>query len=521
MCAAGRRRPGTAAVAGQGTTAWTWDAAGQFTGAAHPNGSSEARTWDRDGRLDLVTVTDSASAIVGSHDYAYDTAGRPTSETTPTDTLFHDYDERGRLTETCRQATPCTGTTDPFTRWTYDGVGNRLTETTPAGTDVYVYDDDSRLASVTGTGPAAGSYAWNRNGQRTSDPSRTYMWRQDGLMASVSDGATTWEYGYAPDGTRTGIATGVLPTDTRNVAWDRNGMPRAVSEHDGSNTLLNTWSHGATGVLSESDGMATAWHHGNMIGSSATVTGPAGLAGRTARWGPWGSLEASANPDPAVPAQSAGWAGEPDLAGAELMHLRARDYDPATGQFVSVDPLLMSTGEPYAYASGAPTALTDPLGLCSVGGVRIGFMSNADGACKGSGTVRKYGDDLARLSANGATVTGVICLAGVAVSCGISLVLTGTSGLASTVHAAANHESGWDVATEGAMGVMAFILPRYIPGRTSFTLANRPATYRHMWEARDNVAYLAWDLAGRGYNYAEGQMLSTDGLASQIGKVHK
>ena len=32
--------------------------------------------------------------------------------------------------------------------------------------------------------------------------------------------------------------------------------------------------------------------------------------------------------------------------------MRARSYDPATGQFLSVDPLEAITGERYSYAGG-------------------------------------------------------------------------------------------------------------------------------------------------------------------------
>ena len=39
-----------------------------------------------------------------------------------------------------------------------------------------------------------------------------------------------------------------------------------------------------------------------------------------------------------------------------------RYYDPVTGQFISVDPLVGSTGNPYAYAADEPSQLTDPRG---------------------------------------------------------------------------------------------------------------------------------------------------------------
>ncbi|MBK6857545.1 MAG: hypothetical protein IPG97_13610 [Microthrixaceae bacterium] len=46
------------------------------------------------------------------------------------------------------------------------------------------------------------------------------------------------------------------------------------------------------------------------------------------------------------------------------MYLRARHYDPTTGQFTTVDPLLAITEEPYGYTEGNPANRSDPTGLC-------------------------------------------------------------------------------------------------------------------------------------------------------------
>jgi len=47
-----------------------------------------------------------------------------------------------------------------------------------------------------------------------------------------------------------------------------------------------------------------------------------------------------------------------------LIYLINHYYDPATGQFISVDPLVAQTGQPYAYTGGDPVNLTDPSGMC-------------------------------------------------------------------------------------------------------------------------------------------------------------
>ena len=47
------------------------------------------------------------------------------------------------------------------------------------------------------------------------------------------------------------------------------------------------------------------------------------------------------------------------------MSLVGRYYDPTTGQFLTVDPDVAETGQPYAYTGDDPVNGTDPLGLCS------------------------------------------------------------------------------------------------------------------------------------------------------------
>ncbi len=57
-----------------------------------------------------------------------------------------------------------------------------------------------------------------------------------------------------------------------------------------------------------------------------------------------------------------GYAGEyTDPTG--YIYLRNRYYDPTSAQFLTVDPLLQTTGDPYGYTAGNPLQFTDPLGL--------------------------------------------------------------------------------------------------------------------------------------------------------------
>ncbi len=45
-----------------------------------------------------------------------------------------------------------------------------------------------------------------------------------------------------------------------------------------------------------------------------------------------------------------------------MVYLLARYYEPVTGQFMSVDPKVATTDQPYSYADGNPIDNTDPTG---------------------------------------------------------------------------------------------------------------------------------------------------------------
>jgi len=54
-----------------------------------------------------------------------------------------------------------------------------------------------------------------------------------------------------------------------------------------------------------------------------------------------------------------------------LLYLINRYYNPVTGQFLSVDPDVSQTGDPYGYAAGNPVDETDPTGTRPKG---IGYL---------------------------------------------------------------------------------------------------------------------------------------------------
>ncbi|MCW2575568.1 MAG: tRNA nuclease WapA [Modestobacter sp.] len=66
-----------------------------------------------------------------------------------------------------------------------------------------------------------------------------------------------------------------------------------------------------------------------------------------------------------------------------FIYLRARYYDPSTGQFLTIDPLVASTLVAYGYTGGNPLNAMGPLGLLSwkgLAGPLLGGVSTIAGA---------------------------------------------------------------------------------------------------------------------------------------------
>ena len=79
--------------------------------------------------------------------------------------------------------------------------------------------------------------------------------------------------------------------------------------------------------------------------------------------------------------------GKPADTNTGLGIIGARQYDPSTGRFLSVDPIL-DTSSPqtmagYAYAADNPVTQADPTGLLLPGGGQCGILANDP--CQGSG----------------------------------------------------------------------------------------------------------------------------------------
>jgi hypothetical protein len=116
--------------------------------------------------------------------------------------------------------------------------------------------------------------------------------------------------------------------------------------------------------------------------------------------------------------------------------MRARVYDPTTAQFLTRDPWVSITGEPYSYVGDNPLTFADPTGRCGfvcVGGIVLGGVAVATGVGEvvlGGGAVVEGALGAASVI-TGASATAIDtkeCVGGSGISCvgaGAGIVATG------------------------------------------------------------------------------------------------
>jgi RHS repeat-associated protein len=123
-------------------------------------------------------------------------------------------------------------------------------------------------------------------------------------------------------------------------------------------TVAAVQQHTPTGVVS--------WNIvlGDIRGSAAVTIARGTSTIISQWWTPYGERRGTRND----PIGTRGYLNQPEDSASGLSYLNHRYLDPRLGIFLSVDPLITTTNEPYLYASGNPTTLADPTGLMALPG---------------------------------------------------------------------------------------------------------------------------------------------------------
>src|SRR5580658_4225489 len=118
--------------------------------------------------------------------------------------------------------------------------------------------------------------------------------------------------------------------------------------------------------INNSTGTVTYLHH-DQAGSTRLLTGSTGKVEGKCSYSAYGTPTCEGTATTPL-----GFDGQYASSDTGLVYMRARDYDPSTGQFLSVDPAVAVTEEPYSYAEDDPINREDRTGLGSEGEICIG-----------------------------------------------------------------------------------------------------------------------------------------------------
>ena len=378
------------------TITFGYDYDSNWNATAYPtttHATSVAETYGSADNLTGETVTN-ANLSGGSQSTAW---------TPDADELFASTQANGGTVDdygysTINQVSSLTGSDS----YTYDQLGRVTTDTPNGGSATnYGYTSDSALCwSGTGTGgscssPPSGSTTYGANAideRCFSDTSG-----HSGSCSSPPANTTTTTYGYNQLGELTcltvaGNATHSCnnPISTKTTTYGYNGDGLRMSDTPARGSLQQfTWDVSGSVPLLLADGTDSYLYGPNgtpvedMTTSTSTdtylVSDPTGVR---YQFKANGATDGSDTYNPygqciscTVKTAFGFEDGYTDNNG--LIYLVNRYYDPSTDQFISIDPVVSETGQPFSYANDDPANSSDPSGLCGINTSSVGgFFSS-------------------------------------------------------------------------------------------------------------------------------------------------
>jgi RHS repeat-associated protein len=355
---------------------------GEVTGWQWASLAAGGVTFDRDADSQVTQMTDSGAQGT-TRTLGYDLTGRLNHVAVSGQMAWNQdygYDGAGRLTQATLGAYP-----SPLT-YAYDANGNRtlatngsdsLTATTPA--------TSNRLTALARTGiPTALSY--DAAGNLIGDGQGLDLaYDAKGRLSTATSGGLQVTYGYNAAGQRVfKQVLGGPQAGTERYVYDGQGRLLGVYRADGTPIEETAYLDGWRPVALARPG-STNWTVypilTDPLGTPRQVLDP--VAG-TPVWTweakePFGAERPNETVGGSVFAYRGRFPGQVADPETGLVHNGFRDYDPALGRYLEVDPLGLGGGlNPYAYVEGSPLMGADPWGLKveAAGGTNAEMLSD-------------------------------------------------------------------------------------------------------------------------------------------------
>ncbi|WP_301002435.1 fibronectin type III domain-containing protein [Capsulimonas corticalis] len=326
----------------------TYNRLGELASLQRPNNIITSVSYDQMRNIKSISNSNNSSFI-----YAYQPDGRLSAVTesdgTGTRTKNYKYDSGSRLVS---ESGPGLNNT-----YSYDMVGNRVGASTSAGNVSYQYDANDR--------PTNDGSTFDANGNQTKVNNQIATYDLDDKLVGLStDGVTpSRTYLYDADGN---LVQTVSPSGTVTyVVNPFTSSSHVVEEYDGSNNLLGRYDYGGNMLLLVNRNTVPVYPLQDAGGSTRSLMDGSGNTTDTYSYDAYGNVMHSGTDLIDFLFHS-----ERFDSTSATYHMRARNYNPATGRFLTQDPYqgniqaTMSLHR-YIYANDDPTDLADPSGLSS------------------------------------------------------------------------------------------------------------------------------------------------------------
>jgi RHS repeat-associated protein len=330
-----------------GSDSWTINADNQVgTSSSVGSYASPSDTYNPMGWVHAATNPTTTGSEPGPDTYLYQYGGSLARDTPPSgapggsQTISYAYNAGAQLTSITNPNNPVS---TEYGSFNYTADGQRC------------WSDWASAVTTQACGQApAGStqYAWNTYGQLC------FSGTVGGSASCSSTGGTTYTY----DGNNLRMTSKVGSTTTQ-YDWDTvDGASIPLDISDGTNSYIyGPLLFGGTAPIEQiSAGGNVSFVASTQTGVQAVFTGGATpTLQQLSAYSLWGTQVLQQNTTKTTPF---GFQGSyTDSSG--LIYLINRYYDPSTAQFISIDPEVAETGQPYAYTADDPLNRTDPLGL--------------------------------------------------------------------------------------------------------------------------------------------------------------
>lgn len=376
-------------------TSYERDGIGQITRQENGNGTITTQRYDAANNL-LSVETRQGDQLITSVAYEYNAINQRTQAT-----FEHSVGSATTVTETyeqdaLRRLIAQSDSNGVQTRYRYDAAGNRTlwqSNDDPRTRQpfdtldlVFTYDAADQLVKAENrVGNTQTDYRYDANGnrieQRTGGDGTVYDYDADNRLVSVEESDGTRQTNQreiaamAYDGHGRRVAKSEAPNEgasLRTTSYLYDGLDPIATYETWHSAYANLYRADSGRILTmdhSDDG--SAWFTQDGLGSTLALTDPSGDGTQAYRYEPYGSIAMrTGSSDVANPFT---FTGQELDESTGLYHFHARDYDPATGTWLTRDPYRGTPDDPqslhrYGYVQGNPVNLWDAWGYAAQGG---------------------------------------------------------------------------------------------------------------------------------------------------------